>query len=492
MEKRLSSPEMMNATHSELEAYVIEQGRELERRLLQAHLDLRAARERPVSVTGADGVTRTTQRESERPLLTLVGRVGVERTAYQARYVEGLHPLDAALNLPPELYSYGIRRLVAEHAARSSFDEVVELLEKQTGAPVPKRQVEELSVKAAQDFEAFYEAQRRDEQAREDTSDILVLTFDGKGVTVRREDLRPATRKAAARATRKLSTRLTKGEKRNRKRMAQVAAVYTVSPWVRTPVDVLQGLRPSEEKAATRPAVRRKRVWASLTHAPAKVVDEAFRDALARDPDRKRRWVALVDGNADQLKLVKKAAKKHAVRITIVLDVIHVLGYLWNVAHAIYGDGTKDGESWVTTRLMWLLQGRSGNEIAADILRTMRRVEPGPDKRGIFERAAGYVKKHRAYVDYATYIQDGLPIATGVIEGACRYLVKDRMDRTGARWSLAGAEAVLRLRALVTSGDIADYWPFHLAREHRRHHASRYADGDVPDPTPTRRLRRVK
>jgi len=191
-------------------------------------------------------------------------------------------------------------------------------------------------------------------------------------------------------------------------------------------------------------------------------------------------------------KLVRKAANKHAVAITIVLDVIHVLGYLWNVAHAIYGDGTQDGESWVTTRLMWLLQGRSGNEIAADILRTMRRLEPGPDKRGIFERAAGYVKKHRAYVDYAAYIQDGLPIATGVIEGACRYLVKDRMDRTGARWSLAGAEAVLRLRALVTSADIDDYWPFHLAREHQRHHASRYADGHIPDPTPTRTLRRVK
>ncbi len=191
--------------------------------------------------------------------------------------------------------------------------------------------------------------------------------------------------------------------------MAHVAAVYTVSPWVRTPVDVLQGLRPSEEKAATRPAVRRKRVWASLTHAPAKVVDEAFRDALSRDPDRKRRWVVLVEGNADQLKLVKKAAKKHAVRNTIVLDVIHVLGSLWNVAHAIYGDGTKDGESWVTTRLMWLLQGRSGNEIAADILRTMRRLEPGPDKRGIFERAAGYVKKHRAYVDSRRTSRTGCP-----------------------------------------------------------------------------------
>jgi hypothetical protein len=492
MEKHLSSPKMMRATHTELEEYVIEEGRELQRRLLQAHLELRAARERTVPVTGADGVKRTTRRESHRPLLTLVGQVDVERKAYQAHDVGGLHPMDAALNLPPELYSYGTQRLAAEQAARSSFDEVVALLKKQTGAPVPKRQVEELSVRAAEDFEDFYSGQHANDNASKSADDLLVLTFDGKGIAVRRQDLRPATRKAAERASRKLSTRLSKGEKRHRRRMAQVAAVYSIVPWVRTPTDILQGLRPPEEKAAERPRPHEKRVWASITHAPAKVVNEAFAEALRRDPDKKRRWVVLVDGNADQLNLIKNAAKKYEVTVTIVLDLIHVLEYLWQVARAIHGEGTPESESWVTTRLMWLLYGRSGNEVAADILRTMRRLEPGFDKRGVFEAAAGYMKKHRAYMHYANYIRDGLPIATGVIEGACRYLVKDRMDRTGARWSLAGAEAVLRLRSLVTSGDMDAYWAFHLQREHQRHHASRYLGGTPPDPTPPPKLRRVK
>mgnify|MGYP001602920473 FL=1 len=95
---------------------------------------------------------------------------------------------------------------------------------------------------------------------------------------------------------------------------------------------------------------------------------------------------------------------------------------------------------------------------------------------------------------YADALRDGLPIATGVIEGACRYLVKDRMDRTGACWSLEGAEAVLRLRALRASGDFDDYWHFHLAREKARNHAFRYAGGKLPDPLPARRrhLRSVK
>jgi len=124
MKKRLSSPDMLDAEHGELEKYVIAEGRELQRLLLQAHMALRAARERPVDVRGADGVRRTTTRPSSRPLATLVGEVDVERIAYQARDVAGLHPMDASLNLPPEKYSHGVRRFVAEHAAIMSFDDV--------------------------------------------------------------------------------------------------------------------------------------------------------------------------------------------------------------------------------------------------------------------------------------------------------------------------------------------------------------------------------
>ena len=99
--------------------------------------------------------------------------------------------------------------------------------------------------------------------------------------------------------------------------------------------------------------------------------------------------------------------------------------------------------------------------------------------------------KYTAYLRYDQYLQQGLPIATGVIEGACRYLVKDRMDRTGARWSLQGAEAVLRLRALRSSGDFDAYWRFHEQQEYLRQHAARYADGQVV-PIRARQRRHLK
>ena len=69
--------------------------------------------------------------------------------------------------------------------------------------------------------------------------------------------------------------------------------------------------------------------------------------------------------------------------------------------------------------------------------------------------------KNKKRLAYDTALADGLPIASGVIEGACRHLINDRLDITGARWSLAGAEAMLKLRSLKSSGDFDEYWSFH-------------------------------
>jgi hypothetical protein len=487
---RLTSSEAMGMTLTEIERMLGAAGHELMRELLQAHVDLRSAREQVVEVTGADGVDRTHVRQGTRTVETPHGEVVVSRKLYQAPGAEGLAPLDAALGLPDEHYSMEVRRLVAEESARASFDEVVELVGKHTGAHVPKRQIEELTVRAAQDFDPFYERLLREP---EDTDDLLILSFDGKGIAMRHADLRPATKRAAETTPRRLETRLTSGEKKNRKRMAQVATVYTLAPWVRTAADILHTLRP-DDLDAIRPRPRQKRVWASVEHTPQQVVDDAFAEATRRDPEHRRRWVVLVDGQRDQLKRVQRAARRFGVEVTIVLDVVHVLEYLWRAAYAFHAAGTEEAETWVRHRLLALLSGRSAGEIAKS-LRGM------VERHGLHAKAAApvikcvnYLVKNGRWLHYDRALAGGLPIATGVIEGACRYLVQDRMGRTGARWALTGAEAILRLRALKTSGDFDDYWQFHLVQEHDRVHRSRYADGDVPDPLPRERprLRLVK
>jgi len=464
-------------------------GTALLRDLLQGYFDRRAEQERRVEVVGADGVERNEVRTASRRIETPVGEIEVNRLLYQAPGVDGLAPLDAALGLPYEKYTHDLRRIVAEESAKSSFDEVVELIAKRTGASVPKRQVEELAVRAAQDFDAFY-AERL--VPPEITDDLLVLSFDGKGIAMRHADLREATRKAAEAEPQRLHTRLAKGEKPNRKRMAQVATVYSIARWHRTSADVLHGLRDDRDDARPRPT--NKRVWASAQRTAQGVIDDAFAEAVRRDPNQRRRWVVLVDGQRDQIKRVERAARKVGATITIVLDIVHVLEYLWTAAYAFHKDGTPEAEAWVEHQLVKLLSGASGGAIAKSLRLMIKSHGLDANAAKPVEKAAAYLVKHTKLLHYDRALADGLPIATGVIEGACRYLVQDRMGRTGARWSLTGAEAILRLRALRASGDFDDYWQFHLAKEHERTHRSRYADGVVPNPLRATRpvLRLVK
>lgn len=482
---RLTDEETARMTHSEVERLLQAEGMELLRRMFQGHLDARGAGEAGAPVVGSDGIDRTHGRISGRDLETVFGTVRLGRMGYGKRGLDSLYPRDAELNVPPEKHSYGVRRRVAEEAARGSFDEVVAALTRTTGAEVAKRQVEELTVRAAQDFDAFYEARRaaNPTEARQ-MSPILVLTVDGKGITMRPEALRETTRKVAGKRVRKLSKRLTKGEKTATRRMSTVAAVYTIEPFYRTPEDIVRDLGPVRE-VVERPRPEHKRVWASLAHEPAAVIEQMFDEAQRRDPERRKSWVALVDGNNTQLKLLKACAKARGIKLDIIVDVIHVIEYLWKAAYCFHGEGTQQAQAWVTDRLLEVLRGNASH-VAAGIRRsaTLRGLEA--KQRAAADDCADYLLKYRDHLDYDLSLKAGLPIASGVIEGACRYLVKDRMDITGARWGLEGAEAVLRLRALRASGDFDAYWTFHEAREYARHHAARYASPPPPTIVPIR------
>jgi hypothetical protein len=485
----LRSPEAARLDHSDLERLVQDGGREMMRKLLQAHLDSRGPGRAATPVRGADGVEREQERSHDRALATLFGEVRVKRLGYGSEGVESLHPLDAELNLPRERYSFGLRRAAAENVSKGAFDEAVKSLARETGTVVGKRQVEELARRAAEDFDAFY-AQRAPPEA-DSRASLLVITADGKGVVMLRKDLREATQKAAERGSRRLDKRLTRGEKRNRKRMATVAAVYTVEPWLRQAEDVIRVLAPRDERETDkRPRPQGKRVWASLAKEPEGVLEEAFGEAERRDPSHSKRWVALVDGNRTQLELLHKLQKRHGVELTIVLDFIHVCEYVWKAALCFHKETDPARQVWVQERLLRILAGEA-SLVAAGMRRSATRRELTAKKRKNIDRCADYLLKHTAYLRYDEYLAAGLPIATGVIEGACRHLVSDRMDLTGARWSLAGAEAVLRLRALRSSGDFEEYWCFHEEREHQRNHTSRYADSKVV-PVKGRHLKRIK
>jgi len=467
---RLRSPEMKKLDHGEVEDFLEVEGRELDRLLFQAFLDeLSDAEHRYDEVVGSDGLARTHVRKMERCLESKFGRVSVGRLGYSARSSSSLCPLDAVLNLPPDMYSQGVRRSVADQVAKGSYDEAVAEVATNTSAWVPKFSAEKLAREVSQDFNAFY-AGRLNEP--ENSQDLLVLTMDAKGIVVRREDLRPETRKLAERESgRKRKKRLASGEKRNRKRMAQVAAVYTVAPHLRTAEQIMSS--DDSQQRVPGPPIHNKRVWASVQQEPEQVIEDAFQEALSRDPLRRRSWVVLVDGAASQLRLIRTVAKRHQVKIRIVLDFAHVLEYLWKASYCFHRDGTQEAEDWVAERALRLLRGQAG-QVAAGMGRsaTLRGLR-GKDRKPV-DTCAKYLLKHKRYLRYEDCLARGFPIGTGVVEGACRHVVKDRMDVTGARWSLDGAEAVLRLRSLRSSGDFEAYWKFHTRVELRRNHLSRF------------------
>lgn len=484
----LDSKEASSMTHSELERELEKKGRELMRTLLQEHLDNRSPGqcERPVS--GSDGIDRSRVRLQERKLETVFGTVSVERAGYGKKGAESLHPLDAELNLPDERYSLELRHRVAEEAAKNSFDETIESIRKTTGGHVPKRQIEELVKRAAVDFDAFYDTRHGAIAEGQGAGSVLVTSVDGKGVVMRKEDLREQTRKAAEARAYKMGKRLSKGEKKNAKRMATVATVYTVAPFVRAPEDVI-GEASCTLARIPRPRPEQKRVWASLEKEPEQVIEQALAEARHRDPEYEKTWVALVDGNKTQIRELGRMARKNNFDLTIVIDIIHVIEYLWAAGRAFHSASGPELESWVRHRLLEILRGKAGL-VAGGMRRSATRRTLSPKAREPVDTCARYLLKYAPYLHYDRYLSQGLPIATGVIEGACRHLVKDRMDVTGARWSLTGAEAVLRLRALRSSHDFDEYWTFHEAKEYERNHRSLYANDIVPPTFKPRQTRK--
>ncbi|MBW2149786.1 MAG: ISKra4 family transposase, partial [Deltaproteobacteria bacterium] len=357
--RTLDSEELRSMTHSELERELEKKSRELMRKLLQEHLESRGPGQCKQPVRGTDGVERSRARLQERKLETVFGTVSVERAGYGREGADSLHPLDAELNLPDERYSLELRRRVAEEAAKSSFDETLESIGKNTGAHVPKRQVEELVMRAARDFDAFYHMRQEQSAIGEQDNSVMVISVDGKGVVMRRQDLREQTRKAAMEREHKMSTRLSKGEKKNAKRMATVATVYTIAPFMRKP-EALVAENNSERAGPPRPYPEQKRVWASLEKTPEKVIEEAFKEAGYRDPGHKKNWVALVDGNKPQIRILRRMAKQKGLDLTLIVDVIHVIEYLWDAGRAFHPEASSELEHWVRVRLLEILRGKAG------------------------------------------------------------------------------------------------------------------------------------
>ncbi len=462
--EQLKSQHRAESEHGDIENFINKEGHEIMRRLLQGWLDLKADQEKKKkSITSALGEQLNHVRvATTRTLESLFGKVTVTRISYSQIKKSSLFPVDAELNLPVDSYSDGLYHRVSIEAVRGSFDSVVETISETTGGHIPKRQSLNIVKDVAQDFESFYKKTRFIDP--EDTSDLLVLTFDGKGIVMRPDSLRECTKKNAKKSN-KLTSRLSQGEKKDRKRMAQVVAVYTVQAHIRTAESIMK--LSDDNVIPFRTPIRNKRVWASVEREAEVVIEEAFHEALQRDPEQAREWVILIDGLPHQIKLIKKVMKRLNVKATIIMDFIHVLEYLWKAAWCFFDKGDEAVEEWIAEKTVNILNGHC-SQVAKGlrISATKRKIT---DRTNI-DKCADYLLNNKARLQYGIALESGFPIASGVIEGACRHLINDRLDITGARWGLQGAEAILKLRSLKSSGDFKDYWTFYKKMSKKRNY----------------------
>ena len=400
--------------------------------------------------------------EHRRRYVSIYGPLEISRCVYGTREGQEIErvPLDARLGLPAGELSYvledWLERMCVQNAFRESVNSLVELLG--VRAKVSVDTAEEHSRQMDQHVESFRALQPM--PPPEEEEELLVTTGDGKGV--------PMRRLADPAAPPRVAHRRGKGEKANKKQMSYVGAVYTIARFRRTADQILDELL-RKERAQDRPCPQHKHVWAEMTrpgqndsllHGPSYLFAGMAVECQARDPARKKVLICLMDGE----KQLWDLQKEWLGRAVGILDLFHVNERLWMAAHCFHRETSPEAGQFVERYLRMLLEGKVDSVIRSLRQLLVTRNLTG-EKRKRLQATITYYDNNRAHMKYDQYLAAGYPIGSGVAEGACRHLVKDRLERTGMRWSLAGAQAMLHLRALYINGNWSAFVDHRIQQE---------------------------
>jgi hypothetical protein len=357
-------------------------------------------------------------------------------------------PLEAHLNLPERAYSYLLQQWSQAFAVHDAYGEVVGKLGDLLHVGTTVRTLEHVNREAAQDVAGFRETAPPPEPATGET--VVVAAVDGKGVPICRDT--PAASVGRHRRP--------KGEKANKKKMACVGAVYTIRPFRRTVDEVLDEVL-RHQAQQQRPIPQHKHVQANLLGGKEATFPWMAQEVAARNPEGTQPVVCLGDGE----RALWTATAQHLPGVIEILDLFHVTEKLWLAAHCFHKEGSAQAEAFVEERLRRLLEGKVSGVIGG--LRHMATKQPmtGAQHKTL-EQVTGYLERNTTRMRYDVYLAHGYPIGSGVAEGACRHLVKDRMERTGMRWTPHGAQAMLDLRATSLNGEWDAFWNYHITHQH--------------------------
>lgn len=399
------------------------------------------------SVTTEEGQELTRSEEPrERKIRTVFGTHSFSQYVYAPgpKKKIALRPLDARMSLPEGEYSYLLEEFATYFTIEQAFGKAQQAIEKVLGQKIPVDSLERISRRMAPQAERFLEDLPVPPKREE--GELLVLTGDGKGVPMLRRDLeqRPV---------------FCQSERRGNRQMATLACVYSVDPFVRTPEEIVAALfREERTKRTDRPRPCHKRMVARFARAyedgdqelVLSGAEEAFAWAAEQVHSRRRKGQVLLrlcDGQESLWTTAEACLELKAHELVDILDIIHVSQYVWLAAKAFCGGSSEQAEAFARERLLRILQGGVRGVVTGWRRMATQRGLIGQNRKDV-QKACNYLENNAHRMRYDEYLAAGYPIATGVIEGACRHLVKDRMERSGMRWCQAGAEPLLTLRAV--------------------------------------------
>jgi hypothetical protein len=446
----ISGPDAHTQTAYTIEVMLFRKLLSLGAALLQLFFATRAA-ERPAAPTAPDGTLLAYHDQRLTSYYSVFGKLRFPRHYFSAPGQPGACPLDAALSLPEHCYSDLLREWTGYDASDGAYRETRGTIERILGLDLSIQALETNVREDAQDLATFY-TQPRTASTPAVIGTILVVQADGKGVPI--VQVPPA----------EAPLRLSKGQKRTKKKEATVTSLYTIAPYLRTPQDVLSALLHEQRRAdhPSRPSPVQKETRATLA-GKAAAMQTLVQRAAQRDNRHILARVALSDG--------AESLQQHMITsfpdYTLILDIIHASEYLWDTATALLGETSPARTPWVATKLALVLAGQTPRVIT-QLAQELARPTWTEAQRAAIQRTIGYYERNQAYMHYDHYLAQGWPIGTGVVEGACGHLVKDRMEQAGMRWTVDGAQAILDLRAVRLNNDWDAYWQFHRQQQHRR------------------------
>jgi len=385
----------------------------------------------------------------DRRYVSIFGELLIPRTVYGTRLTQKFEviPLDGRLGLPESDFSYVLQGWDQSLCVQNSYDESRHTIQRILGLGQTIGSLEQMNRCMAEEVEEFHDSQPVPSPDQEDS--ILVLTADGKGVPIRRDPQQdgPSPR-----------GRLTKGQKAGKKREACVGGVYTVAPFVRTAKEVVDEVL-RKKKKAKRPVPKNKQLRAALTQTVGgkeikgkeRIFSWLSEQVEARNKDGTKQVVCVMDGDRSLWKMLIR----FVVGVVCILDIYHALERLWDAAYCFFPEGSGEAKTFVTERLERILEGKVGYVIGG--LKQMdTKGNLSKRRREQLSKVIVYLENNRKFMKYDEYLESGYPIGSGVVEGACRHLVKDRMEGTGMRWRVVGAQSMLNLRAVFLN----DEWDF--------------------------------